>query len=71
MANLAFEFSLVPMMGARSKEQRNSREHNNNEDPLRIIFQTINDKKVCLISLNLNPMPPPLYLKHILSKSLD
>jgi hypothetical protein len=32
-------------------------------------LKTINDKKVGLISLN--PMSPPIYLKHILGKSLD
>jgi hypothetical protein len=31
MANLAFELSLMPMMGARFKEQRNSREQSNNK----------------------------------------
>jgi hypothetical protein len=34
MANLDFELSLMPMMGIRFGEQRNSREQSNNEDPL-------------------------------------
>jgi hypothetical protein len=41
--NLVFELSLVPMMGTRFREQRNSREQNNNEDPLQIIFQASNE----------------------------
>jgi hypothetical protein len=43
MANLAFEFSLVPMMGAKFKEQRNPREQNNNKYLLQIIFQASNE----------------------------
>jgi hypothetical protein len=31
MANLAFELSLVPMMGAKFREQRNLREQSNNK----------------------------------------
>jgi hypothetical protein len=44
MANLVFELSLMPMMGARFKEQRDLREQNNNEDPLQIIFQASNER---------------------------
>jgi hypothetical protein len=34
-------------------------------------LKTINDKKVGLISLNLKPNVPLIYLKHMLGKSLD
>jgi hypothetical protein len=43
MANLAFELSLMPMMGPIFKEQRNSKEQSNNKNLLRIIFQASNE----------------------------
>jgi len=33
-------------------------------------LKTVNDKKVGLISLNFKPNASPIYLKHILGKSL-
>jgi hypothetical protein len=34
-------------------------------------LKTTNDKKVNLISINIKPNVPLIYLKHILGKSLD